>query len=61
MERRMRNIKVSVIIARGLAQWMSQALIETKIGQIHQLHSMYIQKDVLDLCPRYFDDVLQVL
>ena len=32
MERRMRNIKVSVIIARGLAQWRSQALIETKNG-----------------------------
>ena len=42
MERRVRNIKVSVIMARGLAQWRSQALIETKIGQIHQLHSMYI-------------------
>ena len=42
MERRVRNIKVSVIVARGLAQWRSQALIETKIGQIHQLHSMYI-------------------
>ena len=42
MERHMRNIKVSVIIARGLAQWRSQALKETKNGQIHQLHSMYI-------------------
>ena len=42
MERRMKNVKVSVNIARGLAQWRSQALIETKIGQIHQLHSMYV-------------------
>ena len=42
MERRMRNSKVSVIIARRLAQWRSQGLIDTKIGQIHQLHSMYI-------------------
>ena len=42
MERRMRNIKVSVIIARGLAQLGSQALIETKNGQIHQLHSMCV-------------------
>ena len=42
MERRMENIKVSVIIARGLAQWRSQAFIKTKIGQIHQLHSMYV-------------------
>ena len=42
MERRMRNIKVSVIIARGLAQWRSEALRETKIGQIHQLHSMCV-------------------
>ena len=32
MERRMRNIKVSVIIARGLAQWRSQVLIETENG-----------------------------
>ena len=40
MELRMKNIKVSVIIARGLAQWSSEALIQTKIGQIHQLHSM---------------------
>ena len=42
MERRIRNIKVSVIIARGLAQWRSQALIETKNGQIHRLHSMCV-------------------
>ena len=42
MERRMKNIKVSVIIARGLAQWRSQALIETKTGQINQLHTMYV-------------------
>ena len=42
MERRMKNIKVLVIIARGLAQWRSQAFIKTKIGQIHQLHSMYV-------------------
>ena len=32
MERCMRNIKVSMIISRGLAQWRSQALIETKNG-----------------------------
>ena len=32
MEQRMRNIEVSVIIARGLAQWISSALIETKNG-----------------------------
>ena len=42
MERRIRNIKVSVIIAQGLAQWRSAALIETKNGQIHQLHSMCV-------------------
>ena len=42
MERGMKNIKVSVIIARGLGQWRSQALIETKNGQIHQLHSMCV-------------------
>ena len=42
MERRMKNIKVSVIIARGPAQWRSLAFIKTKIGQIHQLHSMYV-------------------
>ena len=42
MERRMKNIKVLVIIARGLAQWRSQAFIKTKIGQIHQLNSMYV-------------------
>ena len=42
MERRMKNIEVSVIIARGLAQWMSEALIETKIGQIHQLHNLCV-------------------
>ena len=42
MERRMKNIKVSVIIARGPAQWRSQAFIKTKIGQIHQRHSMYV-------------------
>ena len=42
MERRMRSIKVSMIFARGLAQWRSEALIETKIGQIHQLHSMCV-------------------
>ena len=34
--------QVSVLIVRGLAQWRSQALIETKFGQIHQLHSMYV-------------------
>ena len=42
MERRMKNIKVSVIIARGLAQWRSQTFMKTKIGQIHQLASMYV-------------------
>ena len=42
MERRMRNIKALVIIARGLAQWRSQALMETKNGQIHQLHRMCV-------------------
>ena len=42
MERRLKNIKGLVIIARGLAQWRSQAFIKTKIGQIHRLHSMYV-------------------
>ena len=42
MERRMKNIKVSVIIARGLAHWRSQVFIKNKVGQIHQLHSTYI-------------------
>ena len=45
MERRMRNIKFLVMFARGLAQWGSQARIETESGQIHQLHSMYIPFD----------------
>ena len=42
MERHMKSITVSVINARGPAQWRSQAFIKTKIGQIHQLHSMYV-------------------
>ena len=42
MERGMKNIKVSVIIARGLAQWRSHTFRKTKFGQIHQLHSMYV-------------------
>ena len=42
MERRMKNMKVSVIIARGLSQWRPQAFIKTTIEHIHRLHSMYV-------------------
>ena len=35
MERRMRNIEVSVIIARGLAQWISYPTFSIGSGTSH--------------------------